>query len=153
METQDRPDLAGMIDRPFWEGLYEQRLLMTRCPDCRRWIWPAQWRCAECGSWDVQWEDLPARGTIYSWTRTYNTFMPQFADLVPYVNVLVELPDTGGRRMFGRLVGPDDVRIGDEVEGVFESPSERTEGWPALCWRLVDSDRAAPSEDAGEAQS
>ncbi|GAB4664164.1 hypothetical protein MOKP76_14210 [Mycobacterium avium subsp. hominissuis] len=60
------------------------------------------------------------------------------AKVVPYVNVLVELPDAGGRRLLGLLVGNDDgLAIGAEVVGRIQKPSAQTNDQAVLRWELA----------------
>ena len=75
---------------------------------------------------------------VYAWERTHYPFVPAFKDLLPYVNVLVELPHAGERRFIGLLVGGDEgVKIGAKVVADIQPPSERTKNLPALFWRLA----------------
>jgi hypothetical protein len=60
------------------------------------------------------------------------------ANLVPYVNVLVELPHAGNRRLLGLLVGDDaGLAIGAEVVGVIQKPSTLTNNHAVLRWELA----------------
>lgn len=125
------------IDTPFWEGLQQGKLHLQRCSGCQTWWWAPVWHCSKCDSWDMEWPEVPMRGTIYSWVRTHQAFLPSMASIVPYVTILVELPDAGNRRIFGLLVGPDEkFEIGDKVVGVIQQPSELTRGMPVLRWQL-----------------
>jgi uncharacterized protein len=128
------------VDFPFWDGLARGRIQIQRCNQCARWIWPAEWRCGQCGSFELHWEETPGTGTVYAWERTHYPFMPSFADLIPYVTVLVELPQAGNRRLFGLLVGSEDgLRIGAPVEAAIQPASERTKSLSALWWRLASN--------------
>jgi uncharacterized protein len=125
------------VDYPYWEGLGAGRLLIQRCLACREWHWPADWRCPGCGSYDLGWDEVDPRGTVYSWIRTRQALVPRFEDLVPYVNVLVSLPQAGGARLMGLLTGrTDGVRIGAPVVGRFEAASPRTIDLPVVVWSL-----------------
>lgn len=126
------------VDAPYWEGLAQGILKIQRCVNCAEWIWPAEHRCGGCGSFELRWQALdPVEGRVYSWTRTHYPFVPAYTDLIPYINVLVELPDAGGRRMVGLLTDRvERVRIGDRVSPVFEASQPRTRDLPALRWRL-----------------
>jgi uncharacterized OB-fold protein len=135
-------DFDSRVDAPHWHGLAEGELRIQRCPDCKEWHWPADWRCWNCGSFDLAWEAVDPVGTVFSWERTHYPFSPAYADLIPYVNLLVELPQAGGRRLVGLLVGTDDgLRIGAPVEGFIEAPSERSMNLYVMRWRLVGADR------------
>lgn len=77
-------------------------------------------------------------GTVYSHAVTHQAFVSSFADLVPYTQVLVELPHCDGRRLFGLLDGPSDgLAIGRAVEGIILAPTDRTLGLASLVWRLI----------------
>jgi hypothetical protein len=54
------------------------------------------------------------------------------------VAVLVELPDAGGVRMVGNLLGDpmQAVAIGTEVEGVFEHHPDSDPPYSLLQWRM-----------------
>ena len=129
---------SARVDAPYWEGLGGGQLRIQRCTRCRAWKWPADWRCGECGSYSLGWEAVEPVGIVYSWIRTRQPVVPAFADLVPYDNVLVELPQAGGARLMGLLTGAtDDVRTGRRVTGTFQPASARTIDLPVLTWALV----------------
>ena len=46
----------------FYTRLGQGRLCTTRCARCRRTAWPPRGFCAECGSDEFAWADLPAEG-------------------------------------------------------------------------------------------
>jgi uncharacterized OB-fold protein len=126
------------IDAAYWEGLAAGELRMQRCDGCDAWRWGPVWRCADCGSWDLTWRQVEPVGTVYSWIRTHQAFVPALADAVPFVNVLVELPHAGSRRMLGVLVGPEEgLRIGAPVRGVFQQNAGAASA-TILRWRLDD---------------
>jgi uncharacterized OB-fold protein len=129
--------VADGRDIPFWDGLAEGRLLIQHCPGCGAWVWPTQWACPECHRFDPVWEEVEPRGTVFSWTRTWQKFTPEFASLVPYITVVVELDGAGGTRLLGLLLGNDELDpvLGEPVEGVFQAPSELTTGAGVLRWR------------------
>ena len=59
------------------------------------------------------------KGTVWTFTVTYQNRTPGFAEDVPYVLALVELEE--GVRMFTNIVevNPEDVKIGMPVEVTF----------------------------------
>jgi uncharacterized OB-fold protein len=128
------------IDWPFWEGLHAGEVRLQRCSGCSRWMWPAEYRCGECGSWELHWEPVAGEGAIYAWERTHYPFVKAFADMMPYVNVLVEFPHAGNRRLVGLLLPPNEgVKIGAKVVADIRPPSPKTYDLPALWWRLADT--------------
>ena len=127
------------VDGPYWEGLKAGEIRVQRCDKCQTWIWPAEWRCGTCGSWDLHWETVPNEGVIYAWTRTHYAFAKRFADMMPFITVLVQLPKGGGHKVVGILEGPSEgVKIGAKVTPVFKAPSDHTMNLPGLWWRLAD---------------
>ena len=141
-ERDEVHPFSERVDFPYWDGLEGGELRIQRCSGCDRWCWPADWRCPACGGYEFRWERVEPTGRVFSWIRSHLPFVPAFADLVPYVNVLVELPQAGNARIMGRLVGSEDgIRIGAPVSGQVEPASERTADLPVLVWSL--SGRAA----------
>jgi len=139
-------------DAPFWDGLASRRLLIQRCAGCAAWIWGPQWNCPECHRFDPDWVEVEPRGRVFTWTRTWQPFAPEFAELTPYVTVVVELPHAGGRRLLGLLLNGDGVRgagvagaedpvLGEDLEGVFQPGSELTGGTAVLRWRRSNQQR------------
>jgi uncharacterized protein len=131
--------LPDLLDAPFWDGLAVGVLRVQRCDHCATWVWSPQWICPQCHSFDLTWTETPARGTVYTWTRTWQRFNPEFDGVGPYTTVLVELPEAGNVRILGLLADAVDADIGDEVVGVIQQRSELTTGQPVLRWRLADS--------------
>jgi uncharacterized protein len=130
----------GADDR-FWESLEEGEFRLPRCADCKRWMWPAHFRCGHCGSWDQLWEPVEMSGRIYSWTRAHYAFdrTKKRTEDLPYVVVVAEVPGADGARVVGVLAGPDEgVRVGAEVRGHIDPPSEKAKGYPAVRWSVVD---------------
>lgn len=134
-----RPNIDA-DSRPFWEGLKRHEFLLFRCKTCGAWYWPAAY-CRnhenEAFMGNLQWQPASRRGQIFSFNVHHWAFDPAFKEDVPYVYALIEL-DEGP--MFGtNLVGcrPEDVRIGQSVEIIFEDHPE--EGFTLPKARLVAS--------------
>lgn len=127
-----------MIDQPFWDGLAQSRLDLSACGACATWIWPPQWRCGHCGSWDIVWRPVAPTGTVHSLTRTHHAFVPAMVGRTPLITVLVELPQAGGARLLGQVTGEaTGMVIGSRVAGVIE-PATPTDATPVLRWRLAE---------------
>jgi len=115
---------------PIAEGLFtwpssHPALLASRCTACGIASFPAAQSCMACSGQEVSVEELPRRGTLWTWT--VQRFMPKTPYLSdetpetfkPYGVGYVELP--GGVRVEGRLTesDPDKLRIGMAMEVVF----------------------------------
>ena len=125
------------LSAPYWDGTRRGELVVQRCRACRAWQWGPEWICHACLSFDVGWERVDGGGTIYSWERSWHPVHPALAGAGPYVVVLVELPQAGGIRMIGNLLGDprDDVHIGAPVTAVFEPHDDAHPPYTLVHWR------------------
>lgn len=142
-DTAPWMDLTGPgddgLDAAHWDGLLAGELRLQRCRHCAAWIWAPLPICPSCHSFDLAWEAVEPVGTIYSWTRTWQPFTPEASGHLPYVNVLVELPAAGNRRIVGVLAHADGStpRIGAAVRGTIESPPDDAH-WPLVRWEITE---------------
>ena len=121
------PGLPAPLDEegvaaPYWNGLRDSVLRVQRCAHCATWQFGGEWLCHHCHAFDPAWVEVAPEGHIYSWERVWHPVHPLLKDHGPYLAVLVELPNAGGLRMLGNLLGDpmQQVVIGAEVQGVFE---------------------------------
>lgn len=106
--------------RGWLEGLARHEIWLQRCAACGALRFPPRALCPVCLSDAVQWIPSRGRGTVYSFTVTYQNHAAGFRDAVPYVLALVDLAE--GVRLLTNVVGcaPDAVRVGMPVEVVFD---------------------------------
>jgi uncharacterized OB-fold protein len=126
-------------DDEYWRGLERGEFRMPRCRACHRWIWPAHYRCGECGSWELDWSTLEPRGTVFTWTRSWYAFdrTRERAATLPYVTVLAAIPAAGDARVMGVLKGAETgLRIGAAVRGEIDPPAAISKGYPSIRWVL-----------------
>ena len=132
---------ADGLDEPFWSALREETLVLQRCSQCSTYQWGPEYVCYQCGTDDLRWTEVPKadgayRGVLYSWERVWHPVDPSLIQAVPYVVVLVELPDADQVRLIGNLADPpkDHVSIGADLTPVFE----HHDGHTLLLWRLTE---------------
>jgi len=116
---------------PIQEGLFtwpsdNPALLGSRCQQCGIADFPVKTNCMACGSEDVKTEELPRKGTLWSWT--IQSFMPKSPynsdetpeTFRPYGVGYVELP--GAICVETRLLEntAEQLTIGMDMEVVFE---------------------------------
>jgi uncharacterized OB-fold protein len=106
--------------RGYWEALARHELYFQRCRDCGEQRFYPRALCPACLSSAIEWVRATGRGTVYSFTVTYQNQAPGFREELPYVLAVVELEE--GPRLTTNIVGspPGEVRIGMPVEVVFE---------------------------------
>ena len=123
----------------YWEATRRHELLVQRCNACKTWQWGPEFLCYNCHSYDMGYEQVSGRGRIYSWERPWYPVHPALQKGVPYIVVLVELPEAGDFRMVGNLLGDptQEIVIGSEVEAVFEDHDDVETPYTLVQWRVV----------------
>lgn len=104
----------------FWEACQRHELYVQQCRACGARRYYPRALCPTCLSDDTDWVLSSGRGTVYTYTVTYQNQAAGFRDELPYVLAYVELTD--GVRMLTNIVGcdPKGVTIGMPVEVTFE---------------------------------
>ena len=122
----------------YWDAAKRHELLVQRCSACKGWQWGPELICYQCHSFDLGYERVSGRGVVFSWERCWYPVHPALKDGVPYLVVLVELPDAGNVRMVGNLLGDpmQSVPIGAPVEAVFEDHGSGDDAYSLVQWRL-----------------
>jgi uncharacterized OB-fold protein len=104
----------------FWEACRRHELYLQRCAACTTLRYYPRALCPCCLSDRIEWVRASGRGTVYTFTITYQNQAPGFRDALPYVMAYVELEE--GVRLLTNIVdcAPADVRIGMPVHVVFD---------------------------------
>lgn len=94
------------VNRPFWDGCREGRLMLQRCTDpaCARFVFYPRVCCPYCGNGTLTWEQVSGAGKLQSWTVVHRPGHEAFMPDVPYVFAAVTLAE--GPLMYGRLLEP-----------------------------------------------
>ena len=110
------------VNRPFWDGCREGKLVLQRCADpaCARFVFYPRVCCPYCGGGALDWQQVSGSGQLQSWTIVHRPGHEAFAADVPYVFAAVTLVE--GPLIYGRLlVSPDSpmLAIGAPVRAIF----------------------------------
>ena len=109
---------------PFWQAAADHVLTVARCARCGAYSHPPDVVCPHCHSTEPAFEFVPVEGggTIRSWTVMHKSFLPGFADDLPFVLVDVELDVQADLRIIGRLLDGQDpgLAVGAPVSVAFE---------------------------------
>jgi uncharacterized OB-fold protein len=120
------------------------RLLGSRCPSCGEHFFPRRYVCAKClaeGCEDVL---LGPRGRLWTWTYVHvPLFAKKDADLDGYGVGQVDLPE-GPRVQAILLGGPEDFRIGIDMELDLETLSTDDDGREVVIFRFRPVDGVEP---------
>lgn len=126
------PPIEPIPDRdsaPYWQGLDTGELRLQRCTDCAALRWPARAICNRCRSFECEWEAIPPRGKILSWTRTEQVFAESLRESVPYHTVQVALEAQSDILMIGGWLGKRVPNAGEavEMEPIRPDPKSKTQ--------------------------
>jgi uncharacterized OB-fold protein len=114
LPAKPQPQIAPG-NEPYWQALREHRLVIQRCANCKQLRHYPRPMCDACYSMEFDWQELPARGHVHSWTVTHHPFHPGFKRDVPYVTVTVDLES--GIRLQTPLLGvKDHLALGTLVD-------------------------------------
>lgn len=108
------------LNRAYWTGGADGKLLIQRCSGCGRWVHPPTGHCPACGGGDLRPEPVSGRGTVFTFTVNRHPFNP--AVPLPYVIALVQLEEQADLRVTTNIVNcpADDVTVGLPVQVLFE---------------------------------
>jgi uncharacterized protein len=109
------------LDKPYWEALRREELVVQACQDCGTFQWFPRASCTRCYSERLAWQPVDPRGTVFTYTVTHQRVGFAFDRHAPYIVAVVEFPVPGTVRMAGLLrgVGADEIRIGLPVRAAF----------------------------------
>ncbi len=122
--TKPLPELDGYA-KDFYGFCKKGELRFQRCAECRTWRHVPREMCAECGSFDWEWEPSSGRGTVFSWTVADRALHPEFVDDTPYAPTVVEMEE--GVRLLSEVMDcpPDELEIGMPVEVEFDDVTHK----------------------------
>ena len=106
--------------RPWWEALQRHELYVQKCRDCGDLRYHPRAQCTNCLSPRTEWIRCSGRGTVYTFTATYQNQGAGFRESLPYIMAWVELEE--GVKILTNLVEcrPEEAKIGMPVEVVYE---------------------------------
>jgi len=122
--------------RPFWDGCARGELLIQRCGACGRFLWQPRPVCSNCQTPEPEWTKVSGDGVVASWTVMRPPTLPAYAEMVPFVVLLVELKE--GVRLLGYLVdeGGRILKTDGVAEGVSMGVSVRLRFYPQAGFHL-----------------
>src|SRR5262249_28253354 len=93
------PDLEGGPTRAVRAGAARREPALARCDECGRYVWYPDGACRRCGASAHTWTRVSGRGRLFSWSVVHRAFIPQLAELVPFVTGLVAIDEDPAVRL------------------------------------------------------
>ncbi len=125
--TAPRPlPLADDASAPFWDAAKAGRLDIQRCTRCRRWNHAPSLACPSCGSFDLAYETVSGKATLFSWTVLQEAPAPGFRHMLPLIVGVVELAEQAHLVLGANILEArvDELKLGMPLEVVFERVSD-----------------------------
>lgn len=101
----------------YWNGLRDQKLLLQRCDDCKRFRFPPMPCCPFCRSRMTSVHESCGQGIVYSWIVVHRAFDQAFTAEVPYTIATIDFDE--GARMAVRVDAPGELCFGQRVRATF----------------------------------
>ncbi len=111
--------------KPYWEAAKRHELVLPKSKtDNRFFFYPRALSPFEDMTQEIDWEKASGRGKVWTYSVHHMGPTPAYKGEPPYVVALVELDE--GVKMMTNIVecDPSEVKIGMEVEVVFDDVTE-----------------------------
>ena len=116
---------AGLAGEKFLFALKnEGKLHATKCEKCDITYMPPRIYCDQCFAKLENWLEVPAAGTVESFTTTYEDMNGEPLD-EPITLAVIKIDNTNGGLIHTLNVGSEGLKIGMRVEAVLKDQSER----------------------------
>lgn len=113
--------------QPFWDGLSNQHLRITRCGSCTEAFFPPSTICPHCSSTDVEWFEASGDATLYSFVIQSRP-LPMWDTSGPRSVALVRLAE--GPMLVSSVVNcpqtPEALQLDMSLRATFESFADTT---------------------------
>jgi uncharacterized OB-fold protein len=108
----ERPvPVATSVSSEYWRRTAAGELALQWCLGCSTWVHYPRAACPRCYSQELEFRPTSGQGRIYSYSIVHTAGgFPSYAELVPYVIVLVELQE--GPRLTANLLDAPESEIG-----------------------------------------
>ncbi len=119
-EYQKPLPLITRLSKVFYDGCREGKLLYQQCKDCGEVVFFPKAMCSNCMGHNLDWKESKGKGTIHTFTVTYESAPPEFAADCPYALAIINLDE--GFSMMSNIVECDLEKITCDmpVEVVFQ---------------------------------
>lgn len=121
MKDANRENVASLLpvitefEKPFWDALQNEKLLVQKCSDCGNIQFPPSPVCTNCMSSNVNWAECSGKAKLWSKVTFHKSYLKPYSD-VPYTVGLAKLEE--GHIVTGRLADEykDTIKIDDDVK-------------------------------------
>ena len=114
--------VADIDTEAFWAGCKEHKLIVPKCANCGKYLFPPGPMCPECQSTKFENEEVEGKGVVDSWVVVCYSPNPEFAGDTPYLVIMVELDAPKRIMLCGNIkeCKNEEIYAGMPVEVVFD---------------------------------
>lgn len=114
------------IQKPFFDGLAESRLLIPYCKACGKPHFYPRSACPHCwAEEEYDWRESAGTGVIHTFTIVRSNPPPAFQAMLPFSVAIIDMDE--GVRLLSNVVGDyEDLAIGDKVQVEFVTREGQT---------------------------
>lgn len=105
----------------YWQGCAEGKVLYHQCTACGRVQTYPRPHCHDCGAKANEWKESAKRGVVVGYSTVHRAPTPDFANLVPYRLLLVDIDE--GTRIIAH--GDNALKVNDRVTIAFREVAGR----------------------------
>jgi uncharacterized OB-fold protein len=116
--------------QPFWDGIAEGRVCLTRCTDCGEPFFPPGPVCPNCTGQHIEWFDASGRATLYSYVIQQKPL--EWWGEGPRSVAIVELAE--GPRLVSSVVGCPQTPESLELDMALRATFVDFDGFTVLCF-------------------
>ena len=104
------PDVDDPLTAEYFAGAARGELVIPRCEQCARFVWYPATECPGCAG-EPRWVPVSGDATLFSWAVLRRTFLPAFAEMVPFVTALVALDEDPAVRLCSYIVDTEPEQL------------------------------------------
>jgi uncharacterized OB-fold protein len=106
--------------QPYWDACKRHKLVLPKCKTCGRFFFYPRALCPNCMSQDLEWVEASGKAKVWTFATHHMGPSKAYKGEPPYVVAMIEIQE--GVMMMTNIVNckPEDVRIGMDVEVVFD---------------------------------
>jgi uncharacterized OB-fold protein len=129
MKEEERKNVAQLLpkmeelNRPFWEGLAEKKLMIQHCKDCGSYQIPANVFCENCLSDNVEWVEASGKAKLWSTVVFRKSYLKtQYPDAFRVVCAKLE----EGPSLYARMALDAEIEFDGALRAVYHKTEDGT---------------------------
>ena len=127
IREEERKDMKNImprmeeLNRPFWEGMADNKLMIQKCTACGEYQFPPAAFCIHCHSDDVKWVEASGKAKLWSTVKFHKQYLKtQYPELFRVGIAKLE----EGPTMFARMPVDPTPEFDEQLQAVFHKTED-----------------------------